>query len=352
MITVYRYRVKNLSGELNRQSRVVNFVWNYCNESQKFCLHIGRKWLTHFDLVKLTTGTSHDLGIAAETINQICSQYVKSRRQKKKPFLKWRGRKNLGWVPFRASSIAFKNDAVVFYGKKYRLFMSRPLPAQCKIKDGGSFAQDSKGHWYVNITLEIPDTLPRPIRSAVGIDLGLKNFAALSNGEKIEAPQHFRKLEEKLGKAQRANKKRLAKTIHEKIKNTRKDFHHKLSRRIVDSFDWIAVGNVSASGKMKTRFAKSVSDAGWSSFRNYLAYKALACGATFKEVNEAYSSQACSSCGCLPPERPKGIAGLGIRQWTCGDCGAVHDRDLNAAINILVGSGRRTLAEGTLALAG
>lgn len=91
--------------------------------------------------------------------------------------------------------------------------------------------------------------------------------------------------------------------------------------------------------------AKSVHDAGWSDFKRMLSYKAIRHGGMFLEVSEAYSTQVCSECGSLPASRPKGIADLGIREWTCDDCGTVHDRDVNAARNILR-TGQRALDEG------
>ena len=182
------------------------------------------------------------------------------------------------------------------------------------------------------------------MRTGVGIDLGLKEFATLSTGEKIENPRHFRRLEEKLGKAQRARKKRQAANIHARIVNTRRDFLHKLSHRLVQEFDYIAVGNVSASKLAKTSMAKSVLDASWSSFRAQLAYKAIRHGATFEEVNESWSTQTCNACGVIAG--PRGRAGLNERSWTCG-CGTTHDRDVNAAKNILLrGSGQGTPVEG------
>jgi IS605 OrfB family transposase len=117
--------------------------------------------------------------------------------------------------------------------------------------------------------------------------------------------------------------------------NRRSDFHHKLSTRLALEFDYIAVGNVNAAGLARSSMAKSVLDAGWSSFRTQLAYKAVKHGAWFEKVHEAFSSQVCSNCGALPDSRPRGIADLGIRNWTCSDCGCVHDRDVNAAKNIL-----------------
>jgi IS605 OrfB family transposase len=149
---------------------------------------------------------------------------------------------------------------------------------------------------------------------------------------------------------QRASKKRRIKAIQAKTANRRSDFLHKLSNRIVREFDWIAVGNVSAARLARTNMAKSVLDAGWLTFRSQLAYKAVKHGAWFEGVNESFTTQTCSDCGALPDSRPKGIAGLGIRQWTCSECGGLHDRDVNAAKNILSkftsGSGHGTPVEG------
>ena len=346
MILVYRYRVKSLTGLLNRQARAVNFVWNYCNDRQKDALRFGRKWLTGFDLNNLTAGSSKELGISSSSVNAICEQYAKSRKQHNRPYLRYRGKKSLGWIPVKGASIKQDGETFRFYGNSYRVFYSRAMP-KGKIKDGSSFSRDTRGNWYLNLVIEVEDTTPRDIKNGVGIDLGLKDFATLSTGEKIDNPRHFRKLEEKLAKAQRARKKRQAKKIHAKIAAQRGDFIHKLTHRIVHEFDYIAVGNINAAGLAKTSVAKSVLDAGWSSFRNKLAYKAIKHGAMFEEVDERFTTQTCSMCGSLPPERPKGIAGLRIREWVCSDCGAIHDRDVNAALNILR-RGRATLVEGIL----
>jgi IS605 OrfB family transposase len=203
----------------------------------------------------------------------------------------------------------------------------------------------------LNIVIDVatPDIDARQPLRGVGIDLGLKDFATLSTGEKIEAQRIYRGTEEALAAAQRARKNRRVAAIHAKIANRRSDFLHKLSNRIVRQFDYIAVGNVAAARLAKTSMAKSVLDAGWSTFRNQLAYKALKHGAWFEEVDESFTSQTCSNCGSMPDSRPKGIAGLGIREWQCSVCGCKHDRDLNAAINILR-RGRATLAVGILVL--
>ncbi len=164
-----------------------------------------------------------------------------------------------------------------------------------------------------------------------------QNFATLSTGEKLPNDRFGRRAAEKLAKAQRARKhKRHIAKLHAKVANARADFQHKLALDLVRRFDYIAVGNVSAVKLARTRMAKSVYDASWSSFRNKLRYKAIAHGATFEEVDESGSTQSCSSCGSKDSTtRPKGIAGLRIREWACSGCGVEHDRDINAALNIL-----------------
>jgi putative transposase len=334
VILVYRYRVKSLTGLLNAQARACCYVWNFCNNTQKHALSWWKKWPTGFDLNKLTTGSSKELGIHSGTVNAVCEQYTKSRSQKNRPYLRYRGKKSLGWVPLKGRDLKREGEAFRFAGNTFRVFNSRALP-DGKIKDGTNFSCDARGNWFLNIVIDVAQAAPRPLKNGIGIDLGLKEFAAFSSGEKIGNPRHLRQLAGKLAVAQRAGKKRQATNIHARITNARRDFHHKLSTRIVREFDYIAVGNVNAAGLAKTNMAKSVLDAGWSSFRSMLAYKAIKHGAWYEEVSERFTSQVCSSCGALPDSRPKGIADLGIRIWACDDCGVVHDRDVNAASNIL-----------------
>lgn len=349
MVIVYRYRVKSFSGLLNRQARAVNFVWNYCNDRQKDALRFGRRWLTGFDLNKVTTGSSKELRIHSGTVNAVCEQYAKSRAQKRRPFLRYRGRRSLGWVPLKGRDLKREGDAFRFAGNTFRVFNSRPLP-DGKIKDGTNFCADARGNWFLNIVVEIEAAAARAPARAVGIDLGLKEFAALSTGEKIANPHHIRVIEQRLARAQRARKKWLATNLHAHAANARRDFLHKLSTRIVREFDYIAVGNVNAAGLAKTSLAKSVLDAGWSSFRHQLAYKAVKHGAWFEEVDEAFSTQLCSACGCV--SGPKGRAELNKRRWACAGCGAAHDRDTNAALNLLLRSGHRTPVQGISVLLG
>lgn len=173
----------------------------------------------------------------------------------------------------------------------------------------------------------------------------MSHLAALSTGQIVRAPRFYRASEERLGLAQKRGKTKRALRIHAKIVNRRRDFLHQASASIAKEFGLIVIGNVSPSQIAQTPMAKSSFDAGWSTFKSMLSYKAIRHGGCAIEVCERYTTQTCSECGVLPSSRPKGIAGLSKRMWTCDDCGAVHDRDVNAAVNILR-RGQATLLEG------
>ncbi|WP_276522712.1 transposase, partial [Cupriavidus necator] len=217
MIRVYRYRVKSLNGLLNKQSRAVNYVWNFCNDTQKHALKWGKTWPSGFDLNVLTTGSSKELGIHSGTVNATCEQYAKSRSQHRRPYLRYRGRKSLGWVPMKGRDLKREGEAFRFAGHTFRVFNSRLLP-EGKVRDGSNFAQDSRGNWFLNIVIEVADMPARPIQTGVGIDLGLKDFATLSTGEKLPNDRFGRHAAERLAKAQRARKhKRHIAKLHAKV---------------------------------------------------------------------------------------------------------------------------------------
>lgn len=198
----------------------------------------------------------------------------------------------------------------------------------------GSFSADARGRWYINLPVEVECANSAPLRR-VGIDLGLDSLATLSTGGKIEAPKLYRANEAKLAAVQRARKTKRARAIHAKIANRRKDFLHKASAEIAKEYGLIVIGDVSPSKLARTNFAKSVLDAGWSNFKRMLSYKALMHGGSTLEVSERFTTQICSGCGALPPSRPRGIAGLSKRVFSCDECGAEICRDHNAARNIL-----------------
>jgi len=335
----------------------VNTVWNFCNETQyrslkNYCQK-PKKWLSGYDLQDLTNGFVKCDGVVAgsTTIQLVCVEFATRLKQFKKQRLNWRvsnrksAKYSLGWVPFKKGAAQYKNGQLRFNGINIGLWDSYGLSKYELL--AGSFNEDSRGRWYVNIAVKVKveeKRLPDGATS-IGIDLGLKTTAAYSDGTAFEMPKWYRQSEQALGIAQRANKKRRVKAIHAKIGNQRKDAIHKETSALVSKHAAIFVGNVNAKALAKTSMAESVLDAAWTTYRTQLKYKAIGQCVVFAEVNEAFSTQTCSSCGALPDSRPKGIAGLGIREWTCSACKSVHDRDTNAARNILR-SGLATLAEG------
>lgn len=265
----------------------------------------------------------------SQSVQSVCEEYFKKRKQFKKRKLKWRSKRSLGWIPFKASCIRLINDVIRYAGNTVRFWKSREIEGKIKC---GSFSQDARGRWYINITCEIENNLEPAKENAIGIDLGLKDLATTSNGQKFKSNRYYRKYERLLGLAQKDGKKKRVKTLHAKIANSRKDTNHKISHELTRDNNIIVVGNVSSSKLVKTNMAKSVLDAGWSQLKNFLEYKAIRRQGKVIEVSEYLTSQTCSSCGAR--SGPKGLEGLGIREWVCS-CGTLHDRDINAALNIL-----------------
>ena len=335
MVLTYRYRIKDATSaaSLARQARAVNQVWNYCGEIQEAARRHNRCSPSAFDLIKLTLGSSKLLGLHSDTVQAVCKQFASSRdAHSKRP--RWRGRKSLGWIPFQAArAIGMDGDAVIFLGRRYRLWLSRSIVGQIRC---GNFARDARGRWCVNLQIAVTEDNTHGI-GEIGVDLGLKSLATFSTGEKIEPPRFYRKYDQALAIAQRAGRKPRVRTIHAKIASCRKHFLHGLSTRLVRENWRICVGNINSIGLAGTSLAKSVLDASWSQLRSQLRYKAMRHGAEYIEVDERFTTQICSACGACGG--PKGREDLVVREWTCGGCGAWHDRDINSAINILI-SGR------------
>lgn len=344
MQLTYRFRLRDSAdAELRRQARAVNYVWNFCNEAQKHALKWGKKWPTGYQLQKLTAGSSEELGLHSHTIQRVCERYAQSRHESGRSRLRWRGKKSLGWVPFKQDTVAYRDGAFWFRGRSYRAWVSRPMPEKMSL-GFGCFSQDAAGRWYINFVVEVAVEASRST-GAIGIDLGVKSLATLSDGRTIEHPAWYRRIAERLAVAQRANKKKQVRRLLAKAASQRADFLHKQSNALTRESGAIFIGNVKPSAIAKTNVGKSSLDAGWAKFKDQLRYKAIRHGVIFAEVNEAYTTQTCSQCGSI--EGPKGVAGLGIREWICS-CGAEHNRDTNAAQNILR-RGLATLAEGNRA---
>ncbi len=324
---------------LNAAAVEVNAVFNYCNETSLKAAtrtDLRRKWLSGFDLCYLTAGAAAGFErIGADTIQSICTHYAQKRRAAKRIKLRWRvsrgSQRSLGWIPFKAASLKRRGRALRFAGKTFRVFESdRLADAQWK---SGCFAQDACGDWWLCLPVEMQAEQPVAPQAAVGIDLGLKTVATTSDGDKLEANRFYRDIESRIAQAQRRGHRRQAKRLHRKAARRRADALHKFSRGMVNRYQKIVVGDVSSAKLVRTRMAKSVLDAGWGMLKTQLLYKGEHAGRNVEIVNERYTTRACSGCGALTG--PAGLDMLVVRQWECVDCGVVHDRDVNAARNIL-----------------
>ena len=208
-----------------------------------------------------------------------------------------------------------------------RVKWSRTLPAT---PTSVTVTLDAAGRYWASFVVDThPHILPE-LQADTGIDLGLNHFAVLADGTRVDSPKFLRRAEKKLKRLQKAlsrkakgskNRDKARRKVarqHAKVADRRRDWHHQLSR-----------------------LSKSVYDAGWAQFVSMLEYKAAKHGRTFAKVDRSFpSSQICSACGFRDGPKP-----LHVRTWTCGRCGAVHDRDHNAARNVLV-EGRRIVAAG------
>ena len=221
-----------------------------------------------------------------------------------------------------------------------RVRWSRELPST---PSSVTVIKDSAGRYFASFVVEVDDKPLPETTHEVGIDLGLTHFAVLSNGKKIASPKFLRRAERRLRKAQKAlsrkqkgsnNRKKAAARVaklHARVADARRDHHHQLSTAIIRENQAVFVEDLNVAGLGRTRLAKSVYDAGWSQFVAMLEYKAARYGRTFARIDRfAPTSQVCSACGALDGPKP-----LHVRSWACKECGTVHDRDVNAAKNIL-----------------
>jgi putative transposase len=363
----YRFRMRPKIGQaqaLNRMAGARRFVWNWAL----------RRWKDHY----AATGESI-------TYNRLAAELTALKRQ---PGFEW-----LNDVDSQALQQALKDlhrAFVNFFEKRARYphFKSRKrdrarfrIPQRIKIDDervyvpkvgwvrirqsrevdgtfkGATFRREADGHWYVSLTVEfeMPDVaIPAPApEKTVGIDLGLIDFVTPSDGsERIAAPKFYRKATGKIRRAQKAvsrrekgskrrekARERLARA-HQKAGRRRQDFLHKLSTKLVNQHEAIGIEDLNVEGLARTKLARSFADAAMGEFRRQLAYKCEWSRKTLIVIDRFFpSSKMCHACGAI-----NDTLALSDRHWVC-ECGAVHDRDRNAAINIR-DEGLRILAAG------
>ncbi|WP_424100726.1 RNA-guided endonuclease InsQ/TnpB family protein [Moorena producens] len=234
---------------------------------------------------------------------------------------------------------------------KVKMIYHRPIPDGFKVKTA-TITRKADGY-YVTLSIQddsVPDIIPMgSVSNPVGIDMGLKSFLIKSDGSEVPIPQYYRKAQKRLKKIQKAvsrskkgsnNRKKTVLKLgkaHKKVADTRRDFHFKTAKELLDNYDLVAHEKLNIKGLAKTKMAKSVLDAGWGQFLSILSVKAvrvawptaLNAGLATKAVNPRNTSQNCSNCGKKIPKKLKD------RIHSCHHCGYVEDRDVNAAKNIL-----------------
>uniref|UniRef100_UPI0018DFA14D RNA-guided endonuclease InsQ/TnpB family protein n=2 Tax=Psychrobacter TaxID=497 RepID=UPI0018DFA14D len=326
--------------QLNILAGSVNFVWNYVNELSFKHLKRTGQFLSAYDLATYTKGAGEYLNLHSQTLQAVTETHAKARKQFKKAKLNWRTnnlkakRSSLGWIPFKKTAI--KHISTRQSGKKclkstLQFSLAKGKKLTIDLWDSYNLAlytintcelvQDNRGNWYVCVTVkEFPKTACGT--GQVGIDLGCKDSAVNSDGDKLQT-KVTHQYAEKLAIAQRAKNKKRVKAIHAKIKNTRQDLIHKFTSKLVKANSLIVVGKIKSTSFTKGKLAKSVYDAGWFEIKRQLDYKCANAGCHYIEVNEAYTTQTCSCCGSRQ-DSPKGRSALGIRVWFCRSCKTTH----------------------------
>ena len=327
------------------------------------------KWLKNVDSTCLQS--------AVRNLDNALSNFVKSKQGKRKGFKvgfpKYKRRNNKQSTKFASNydscKIDYEKQQIKIPKLKSWISFANEI-SDGRIPDGKlqsiTITKNPAGHYFASLLYKVekkPINYIPNIKNCIGLDFGLKNFITKSDEEKIDSPKAFNKSQKRLAKLARQHSRKktnsknreksrikLAKQ-HEKIANQRKDFNHKLSRQFVNQYDFIFIEDLNIKGmtrgrkrkksNAKTRkrgLGKAINDLAWSQFVSFLMYKALNEGKFVIKINRYFpSSQLCSHCGYKNENLT-----LKDREWICPQCGKVHDRDINAAINIL-NEGRRLL---------
>ena len=334
-----KFRVKDATSRkrLIALAGSVNFVWNYINDLSFRNIRNYGRFLSNYTIDSYTSGSSKELPLHSTTFQAISKIYVTARKEAHKRKLSWRSAKqSLGWIPFKASAIRIADDVATYCGQSYKFYKSRPILGKIK---SGSFNQDSRERWFINLVVEIDETstkLKSFPNKEVGIDLGVKDKLSLSDGTKYSRENLTKQYADRLASAQRARKPRQVANINAKIKNSRLDWNHKVTTEICRNYQTIVAGNIQISDLIEVGYKntrKALLDSSLSTLKCFFNYKAQKLGNTFKLVDEAYTTMRCSQCGALTG--PHGSEGLSIREWECNLCHVLHDRDTCSAINIL-----------------
>lgn len=347
---------------LNQTLELCRWAYNETLVTHKNIWEQEHRYISLYDTNKLLIGWKND----KPELSQVYSQTLQNVQERvdlafKAFFRRVKAGEKPGYPRFhgfgRYDSFTFKQYGFTLTDKGLRIskigcvkvIQHRPIEGKIKIL---IIRRDALNNWYACFSCECePKPLPK-CKKAVGIDVGLESFATLSTGEKINNPRFFRADEKELTKAQRKLSKAEKNTpervkqrkvvchIHQRISNRRKDFSHKLSRRLVNEYGIIVLEKLNTKGMLQNHhLAKSISDVAWNQFEQHIQYKAENAGRECVLVDPRNTSKMCSRCGTLVEKD------LSVRVHECPVCDLKLDRDENAAINILA-LGLQCLGEG------
>jgi len=353
MIKTFKYRLfpnKTQEANLENLFEATRYLYNCALEHRILCWKQWHKYVSYYEQassVREIRGLDEEIA----KINYSCYRYtlVRLDRAFRSFFRRVKNGETPGFPRFKSRE-RFRSVVFPAYGKGIKikgkvLYVQNvgnikiKLHRQTKGIIKTVAIKEHNGKFYACFSCgEVPELTLAPCRKEVGIDVGIKSFAVFSDGQVIDNPKYLKQSEAKLKELQQQHSKKRSKrskkkfsSLHQKVSNQRKDFQHKLSRKIVNEFGYIYVEKLHPREMVKDNFRsinRFINDAAWGQFFSFLRYKAEWAGRTMAEVAPKNTTQMCSKCGKIVPKD------LSVRVHDCPHCGLVMDRDLNAATNI------------------
>ena len=354
----YRYRIyptRAQQSALVRSLDACRWVYNQALAIRKDAWEQEQKSVSRYDTIRMIPGWKQEhhflLDAYSQSLQEACTRvdlafqaFFRRVKSGEKPgYPRFRGQSRYDSFTYPQSGFVLLDNDRLRLSRIGELKIKLHRPIGGKIKSL-TIKRDGVGNWYACFSCQV-DEKPLPqIDTVVGVDVGLASFATYSSGEKVSNPHFIRKEETALARAQRrlskaekgtlerARLRKVLSHIHKRIANKRRDFAHKLSRQLVNSFGVIAFENLDIVDMMADNYRsmnRSISDVAWRQFVQFVAYKAEDAGRNFVRVDPRNTSKMCSRCGRLVAKD------LSIRVHDCSSCGLILDRDHNAAINIL-----------------